>query len=165
MARTTITAAQTDADSPLNQVLFDAFRGNDADHQARINVLEVAGSVFVYLGGGAYDPSGLIAGGIGVDTVITGGVHLPSPGVGFTWRISGQAHQANAGIGIHKLRRWLASTATDVQQADSAAGAVGLNTLVMNIGNNVEFHGWFTWVKFSDGNFRAAALRAQVVAV
>ncbi len=40
MAFTALTSAQGDADSPLDETLFQAIRTNFDDHEARIRILE-----------------------------------------------------------------------------------------------------------------------------
>lgn len=48
MARTTITAAQVDANSPGDETLFGSLRGNDIDHETRILAIENQPNIIAY---------------------------------------------------------------------------------------------------------------------
>jgi hypothetical protein len=111
MAWTTILASQTDADSPLNQVLFDAIREN-------LDYLKGQTEAFAYipLGGSV----GIIEGVEGTETVLGESFNLPAPPSGKKWRLE-VVVQAKKASGTPKLRfRLYDKTDTLLQYMDSA---------------------------------------------
>ncbi|OGP58255.1 MAG: hypothetical protein A2V67_20455 [Deltaproteobacteria bacterium RBG_13_61_14] len=114
MAWTTILASQTDADSPLNQVLFDAIREN-LDYLKDL-VVSPDNYVYYHLGGSA----GEVAGVEGTEIALGGCFNLPAPPSGKKWRLH-LVMQAKKTSGTPKLRfRLYDKTDTLLLYVDSA---------------------------------------------
>ena len=112
MAWTTILPSQTNADSPLNQTLFDALR-EDLDY------LKAYADAFTYLDlGGSV---GIIQGAAGTEIALGESFNLPAPPSGKKWRLE-LVIQAKKSGDTAKLRfRLHDKTDTLLQYKDSVA--------------------------------------------
>ena len=111
MAWTTILAVQTDADSPLNQVLFDSIREN-------LDYLKSQSDTFAYvpLGGSA----GVTDGANGVEVNLGEAFNLQAPPSGKKWRLQ-VVIQGKKTTGTVNLRLKLYDkTDTQLDYVDSA---------------------------------------------
>jgi len=111
MAWTTILASQTDADSPLNQVLFDSIRENLDYVKGQTDAL-----AYVPLGGSAGETDAPN----GAEVNLGGAFNLPAPPSGKKWRLQ-VTIQGKRTTGTVNLRLKLYDkTDTQLQYLDSA---------------------------------------------
>jgi len=111
MAWTTILASQTDADSPLNQVLFDSIRENLDYVKGQTDIL-----AYVPLGGSAGETNAAA----GTEVAMGGAFNLAAPPAGYKWRLEVKIQGAYVvGAGYLRLKLY-DKTDSQLQYADTA---------------------------------------------
>ena len=110
MAWTTLLASQTDADSPLNQLLFDAIREN-------LNYLknQTDALACLPLGGSVGETSGVN----GTEVDLGGAFHLAAPPSGKKWRLHVKIQGKKTAGTINLRLKLYDKTDTQLQFADS----------------------------------------------